>query len=169
VRLALALALLAACQRAPQSDAAPVASTNVAAVSATASAAPAPSRAWFEGPWNGRFQSELLRIEPAAGSVKEWKLDDGKHASGPGTLKLLVSADGTVQGSASGALGELVVSGRADVDRVALTLTGAEPDGFHGVVLAAQTPEGMQGTLNASSADSLQVRQAKVALTRAAP
>jgi hypothetical protein len=35
------------------------------------------------------------------------------------------------------------------------------------VILAAQTPEGMKGTLSASTADSLQVRRANVTLMRA--
>jgi hypothetical protein len=46
-------------------------------------------------------------------------------------------------------------------------LQSAQPDGFHGVILASQTPEGMSGTLSASTGDSLRARQAKVTLTRA--
>lgn len=161
------LPLLAACQKAPPpSEAAPNAS---AAASATPVASAATPRAWFEGPWQGSFQAELSRVELAVGGVKEWKQDDGKRASGPGTLKLLIGPDGAVTGTGSGALGELTASGRADGDRVALSLSSAEPDGFHGVVLASQTPEGMRGTLNASSADSLQVRKADVTFARATP
>jgi len=163
VRSALLLPLLlVACQKAPKADATPVASA-----SAIASASAAPARAWYEGAWQGSFQAELRRIEVAPGGVKEWKSDDGKHASGPGTLKLSVSADGTVDGTASGALGELLVTGHANGDRLALTLTPAEPDGFHGFAVASQTADGLQGTLNASSADSLQARQAKLTLSRA--
>jgi hypothetical protein len=167
VRLAPLLPLLlVACQKSPKADAAPVASASAIAV-ASASAALAPARAWYEGAWQGGFQAELRRIEVAPGGVKEWKSDDGKHASGPGTLELTVSADGTADGTASGALGELRVTGRADDERLTLTLTPVEPDGFHGFVVASRTADGMQGTLNASSADSLQARQAKLTLSRA--
>ena len=101
--------------------------------------------------------------------MKAWKDDDGKLASGEGKLTLQAAADGSVSGSASGALGTLAIAGRVEGDRAALTFTSAEPNGFHGVIMASQTPEGMKGTLSASSADSLQVRQASVTLTRAAP
>ncbi len=100
--------------------------------------------------------------------MKEWKKDDGSQASGEGKLSLQAAADGSVTGTATGALGELAVSGRVDGDRAALTLSAASPDGFHGVILASQSPDGMKGTLNASSGDSLQVRQASVTLARAA-
>lgn len=132
------------------------------------SASAAPAKAWFEGSWQGAFQAELLRIELPAGGVKEWKNDDGKKASGEGKLLLEAGPDGSVSGTASGALGDLTIAGQVDGDRAALTLTSAQPEGFHGVILATQTPEGMKGTLNASSGDSLQVRQAAVTLTRAA-
>ena len=169
MRLGLVLLLLAACRQTTSSDATPAPSASGAAVASAVPAAPPAVRPWFEGSWQGRFQAELLRIELAAGGLKEWKQDDGVRASGPGTLKLVIGADGSVNGNASGALGELVVTGRAEGDRAGLTLHAAEPDGFHGVALASQTPDGMQGTLNASSADSLRVRQAKLSLAREAP
>jgi len=168
VRIAAFILLASACQQAPKAD--PAATSSAAAsASVGAPAAPAaPAKAWFEGRWQGAFQAELLRIEMQAGGLKEWKNDDGKKASGEGKLSLEAGPDGTVTGTVSGALGDLSVAGRVDGDRAALTLTSPQPDGFHGVILASQTPEGMKGTLNASSGDSLQVRQATVTLSRAA-
>ena len=163
------LLLAVACQQAPNTDPAAGSAQAHASVAAPAASAQAPPKAWFEGAWLGAFQAELRRIELPIGGVKEWKLDDGKPASGPGKLSLQAAPDGSVTGSASGALGELSVAGHVDGDRAALTLSSARPDGFHGLILAIQTPEGMQGTLSASSADSLQVRQAAVTLTRPAP
>ena len=165
----LALLLCVACQNAPKDDGAPAASANAAASAAPSASALAPSKAWFEGRWQGSYEAELFRIELPAGNVKEWKQDDGKKASGDGKLSLQVNADGTVTGTSSGALGELAVSGRFDGDRAALSLASAAADTFHGTILATQTPEGMSGTLSASSGDSLQVRRAKVTLTKAAP
>ena len=168
MRLALVVALpvLAACQKAGTDQVSPSASVGVAASKAMpAASAPAP-KPWFEGAWQGGFQAELFRIELAVGGVKEWKQDDGKLASGPGTLAFDVTADGNAAGHANGALGELTILGHVDGDRAALRLVSLESGGFHGVVLATQTPQGMQGTLNASSGDSLQVRQAAVTLTR---
>jgi hypothetical protein len=167
VRLTLVVAfpLVAACQKASTEHTSQAAAVSAAA-SLSAAAAAAPQKAWFEGAWQGGFQAELFRVELAVGGVKEWKQDDGKKASGAGTLALDVAADGTASGHASGALGELAIVGRVEGDRAALQLASLEADGFHGVILATQTAEGMKGTLSASSGDSLQVRQAAVTLTR---
>lgn len=166
MRFASVLLLATACQQSP----APAASSAAPAkASAAPSASAAPAKAWFEGAWQGTFRAELFRIEMPTGGVKAWKDDDGKQASGEGKLSLQAAADGSVSGTTSGALGTLAVAGRVDGDRAALTLSSTEPNGFHGVIVAAQTPEGMTGTLSASSGDSLQVRRASVTLTRAAP
>lgn len=157
--------LLAACQNS-KTEAVPAASASVAAAPPASAVPAAPPKAWFEGAWQGTFTAELFRVETAAGGLKEWKQDDGKKASGEGKLSLDVSPDGSVTGSASGALGELPVTGRVEGDRAALKLDAPAADGFHGVILATQTPEGMKGTLSASSGDSLQVRQAAVSLSR---
>ena len=166
MRIAFLLLLTAACQQSAKTDP-PGAPATTASVAAAPSASAAPPKAWFDGSWQGAFQAELFRIELPAGGVKEWKQDDGKKSSGEGKLSLQAGPDATVTGSASGALGELAVAGHVDGDRMTLTLTPSQNDGFHGVILATQTPEGMKGTLSASTADSLQVRQGSVTLTRA--
>ena len=168
MRIAPLLLLAGACQQAPKIDPVAVGSAQPSASVAAAAAVAAPSKAWFEGAWQGVFLAELFRIEVPVGGVKEWKQDDGKAASGEGKLSLQATPDGSVTGTANGALGELLIAGHCDGDRAALTLSSAKPDGFHGVILAVQTPEGMKGTLSASSADSLQARKADVTLTRAA-
>jgi hypothetical protein len=166
VRLAPLLLFAIACQKAPKTD---VVATGSAPSSASVapSAAAAPAKPWFEGSWQGAFQAELNRLEVPVGGVKEWKQDDGQKSSGAGLLSFEAGPDGGVTGTATGALGELTVAGRIEGDRAALTLTSAQADGFHGVILASQTPEGLKGTLSASSGDSLQVRRASVTLTRA--
>jgi hypothetical protein len=165
VKALLSLMLLVACHKDPPKDQAPVASAAIASAAPSASAAPA--AAWFEGNWQGTYKAELYRIETAAGGVKEWKKDDGAQSSGEGKVSLEAKADGTVSGQASGALGEQSVSGRIEGERVALKLTPAEANGFQGVILASQAPEGIKGTLSASTGDSLMVRKAEVTLSRA--
>jgi hypothetical protein len=164
MRLAAFLLLAVACQKAPKADDVAVGSALPRA--SVAASAAAPAKPWFEGNWQGTFQAELNRLELAVGGVKEWKQDDGKTSAGEGKLSLAVGPDGDVTGTAIGALGELTVAGRIDGDRAALTLTSARSDGFHGVIVASQTPQGLKGSLNASSADSLQVRKGSVTLTR---
>jgi hypothetical protein len=167
VKAASLLLLASACQQSPSPAPAAASSAQTPVSAAPAAAVAAPTKAWFEGAWQGAFQAELFRVEVPVGGVKEWKQDDGKPASGEGKLSLRAEADGSVTGSASGALGTLAVNGRVDGDRAALTLASADSVGFHGLILAAQTPDGMKGTLSASSADSLQVRQGAVTLARA--
>jgi hypothetical protein len=170
VKRLLCLVMLCGCQSAPKSEPAP--SAPSAAPSTVAPAAPsaaAPSKAWFEGAWQGRFDAAPFRIELPAGGVKEWKTDDGKLGSGEGKLTIDVSADGTVKGNATGALGELAVTGRVEDDRAALQLDSSSLSGFHGALVAARAGDGFKGTLTASSGDSLTVRRADVTLSKAPP
>ena len=161
------LVLVLGCKGSPeQAPAAGSAATPASTAAPRASAAPA--KPWYEGTWQGTYKAELLRIETAAGGVKQWKEDDGSKASGEGKLSLAATSDGTVTGSASGPLGEHSVSGKIDGDRVALSLTPVQADGFRGLILASQADGGMQGTLKASTGDSLQARRATVTLARAA-
>lgn len=161
------LGLLASCKGSgkQQQPGASVAASGAASAAPSASAA-APA-AWYAGSWQGSYKAELQRVELPAGGIKEWKKDDGAQASGDGKLTLEVGPEGEVTGKASGPLGEQVVSGRVEGDRLALTLTPSEPNGFQGVILAAQAPEGIKGALNASTGDSLVVRKATVALAKA--
>ncbi len=135
--------------------------------SAVAATSAAPAKAWYEGAWQGTYKAELLRLQTAAGGVKQWKDDDGSKASGEGKLSIEAAADGTVTGSASGPLGEHSVAGRVEGDRVALSLIPAEAEGFRGVIVASQQEGGIKGTLNVATGDSLTARQASVTLARA--
>ena len=134
--------------------------------SVASSVGAAPKAAWYVGGWQGTYKAELFRIELPVGGVKEWKKDDGAQASGDGKLTLEASPDGSVSGNASGPLGEHSVTGQIEGDRAALELTPKEAGGYRGVILAVQEAEGLRGKLNASTGDSLSVRQASVVLAR---
>lgn len=163
----LIVLLLAACQGSPKNPVPEPSASLATAASAAPSASAAPPAAWYQGTWQGTYKAELRRIELAVGGVREWKKDDGSQASGDGTLSLEVEADGSVSGTAGGALGAQTVSGRIEGEHVALSLLPSETNGFQGTLLAARTPEGIQGTLSASTGDSLVVRQASVTLSKA--
>lgn len=169
VSLVVSLPWLVACQgsgKAQNGDQPAAASASVTP-SAAPSAAPPPS-VWYAGSWQGSYKAELHRVELPAGGIKEWKKDDGAQASGDGKLSLEVAANGDVTGKASGPLGEQVVAGRVEGERVALTLTPAEANGFQGMILATQAPEGIKGALSASTGDSVVVRKATVVLAKVA-
>lgn len=124
---------------------------------------------WFVGPWQSKFKAELFRIAAAPGAVKEWAKDDGTKASGDCELSIAVAPDGTAQGTAKGALGDLNVTGRFEDDHASLALAAPSAEGFHGVVLLTRQGDRVEGSLSASSGDSLQVRSAKLTLERGAP
>lgn len=166
-RSALLLLLVVACQGSPEQAPAPSSSTPVAP-SAAAPVASAAAKAWYEGAWRGTYKAELLRLETAAGGVKQWKDDDGSKASGDGKLSLEAASDGTVTGSATGPLGDHTVSGKIEGDRLALSLIPTQPEGFRGVILASHSGDAIQGSLNAATGDALQARRGVVTLARAA-
>lgn len=168
MKRALLALLFVACKGSPSSEQAPAAAgPRSPAASAASAASAAPAKAWYEGAWQGTYKAELLRLQTAAGGVKQWKDDDGAKASGEGKLSLEAAPDGTVTGSASGPLGEHSVAGKVDGDRLALSLIPADAEGFRGVILATQQDGGIKGTLNAATGDSLTARQASVTLARA--
>ncbi len=167
MKIWLALLVTLGCQNATKQE-------QPAATSAAASTAPAPAPApppkpWYEGAWQGSYQAELHRIELAAGGVREWKKDDGSAASGAGSLSLTAAADGSVDGTAKGPLGEQRVTGRVEGDSIALSLVPVAADGFRGIITGSKAEGGIRGALQASSGDSLTVRKASVTLAKAAP
>ena len=148
-------------------DTAPSAPAVAAAPAASVSAAPAaPAKPWFSGKFSGQYEAKLAPVEVTVGAVKEWAADDGKLASGPGKLTLQIEDDGVVDGTSEGSLGEGHVSGRVDADTLRVQLSPNDDTGLHGVLVASREGEGFKGSIQASSADSLRVRQATVELKK---
>jgi hypothetical protein len=156
--------------KSPASGAAPSAKSEpsvAAAVPALPSAA-AKSKPWFAGEFSGQYQAKLAPVEVKTGAVREWASDDGKLASGSGKLSLEVSDDGSVQGASEGALGAGSASGKIEEDTLRVVLSPNDTTGLHGVLVASRDGDGFKGSIQASSSDSLQVRQATVELKRQA-
>jgi hypothetical protein len=158
--------------KSPTSGAAPSAKSGsavAAAVPALPAAAPAAKpKPWFAGGFSGQYQAKLAPVEVKTGAVREWASDDGKLASGSGKLSLEVSDDGSVQGVSDGALGAGSATGKVEEDTLRVLLSPNDATGFHGVLVASREGDGFRGSIQASSSDSLQVRQATVELKRQA-
>jgi hypothetical protein len=167
----LALTVLAGC-KAPTKDAAPVGSAAPAGSAATAaapSAAPgATAKPWFAGGFAGQYEAKQLPVEIKVGAVREWKSDDGKLSSGPGKLSLQIDDDGSVDGSSEGALGASHLSGRVEADALRAQLSPTDETGLRGVLVASRDGDGFKGSIQASTGDSLRVRQASVELKKQA-
>lgn len=157
------------CKQSPTEEKNAAASAaRVAAPASNAAAPPSAPNPWYEGRWAGTYEAALQRIELQLGGVRAWKEDDGKAASGPGTLTVSVTPDGIATGESDGPLGALLVSGTADEERLRLTLSprNDDPNAFRGT-LVAEGKEGLaKGALSASSGDSLTVRKAVVELRK---
>jgi hypothetical protein len=162
-----ALALAGGCKAHNGSDGAPATSAQTSTAPLTSVAAPK-TKPWFSGEFSGSYEAKLAPVEVTVGAVREWKSDDGKLSSGPGKLTLRVDDDGMVDGSSEGALGADQASGKVEDDTLRVTLAPTDPSGLRGVLVATRDGDGFNGSIQASSSDSLRVRSATVELKKQA-
>ncbi|MET0790558.1 MAG: hypothetical protein ABW061_03480 [Polyangiaceae bacterium] len=164
-----AYAALIGC-KAHASDAAPASSTAAPALPAVASAvAPvAKAKPWFSGGFAGQYEAKQLPVDVKVGAIREWSKDDGKLSSGPGKLTLQIADDGVVDGSTEGALGASHLSGKVEEDTLRAQLSPDDETGLRGVLVASRDGDGFKGSIEASTGDSLRVRQATVELKKQA-
>jgi len=161
----VALSSLSACKGHADASAAP--SATIAAAAPSASAAPAAkAKPWYSGEFQGAYEAKLAPVEVKVGAVREWGKDDGKTASGPGKLDLKINDDGTVDGTGEGALGASHASGKVEDDTLRVVLAPNETTGLRGVLVASKDGDGFKGSIEASSGDSLTVRQAPIELKK---
>jgi hypothetical protein len=151
------------------SDAAPAPSPSSASVAPASSAAAAPkAKPWFIGDFAGEYEAKQLPVDVKVGAVREWKSDDGKLSSGPGKLSLQIADDGLVDGTTEGALGASHLSGKVEEDTLRAELSPNDETGLRGVLVANRDGDGFKGSIQASTGDSLRVRQATVELKKRA-
>jgi len=104
-------------------------------------------------------------VLPSGVSEPVWGLDDGKKSSGHGTIELSLSDDGRVTGSATGALGDLVIEGTTDKDALSASVAPSNGKGFRGIVTGTVSDGIIHGNLEVSSSDASIVREAALMLT----
>ncbi len=142
--------------------------------SAAVSAKPAPPPApWYFGTWQGTYEAQqyVIQMTKKQGAVKAWTQDAGEGGivgEGEGKITLKIDEGKTITGEASGPLGDMTASGQVDEEQFRVRLTPKEPgeDAFQGFFLAKKSGKGMSGRLQASTGDSLKVRDAPVKLKR---
>ena len=153
--------------RSHKQESAPAPSAAAPVASASAAAKPRGP----EGKWQGHYQSERYALELTNKKAEEkaWSEDDGKTKQGKGTLRLVITESGAVSGELSGPLGDLRLSGELVNNRLTARLTSEnqQPEELSGVLTANVEEDVIRGTLQASSGDSLLIRQASVELKRA--
>ena len=144
------------------------AAAQASASSSAAGAAAPPAKPWFSGDFQGSYEAKLAPVEVKVGAVKEWAADDGKASSGPGKLDLKIDDKGLVDGTSDGALGSSHASGKVEDDTLRVVLAPSDASGLHGVLVATKDGDGFRGSIEASSGNSLTVRQAPIELKKQA-
>lgn len=160
-----ALVLAAGCK---SKTAGPAPSVSAPASVAAVAAPVAKAKPWFAGGFSGQYEAKLSPVDVKVGAVREWAADDGKLQSGPGKLTLQIDDDGTVDGTSEGALGASHASGKVEADTLRVQLSPSDEAGLHGVLVASRDGDGFKGSIQASSGDSLRVRQATIELKKQA-
>ncbi len=164
------LVLLGVCLSGCKEDQAP-ASNSSASASAQASAGPPPKpKPWYEGSWSAEYDAThyLIEMEAKEGAIRNWKDDDGKSGSGKGKINLTIDEAGDVSGKLTGALGEMDATGSVEGEVLSVRLTPVDESAkiTTAFFLADKKGEALEGKLQASSGDSLVVRDAKLKLTK---
>ena len=169
---AIVLCAASACKKSgPAAEPAASASAVPEAPSVVSSApSSAPSPHALGGPWSGSYRAarHLVQMEKKE-ALPAWAKDDQKQGVGEGKLELVIGPNGTVSGTSSGPLGELVVSGRAEGGAVRATLVPRDPSAegaFRGYLVAQAAGDRIQGQLQVSSGDGTLVRRASLDLGR---
>jgi hypothetical protein len=167
---ACALASLPTACKTHAGDPAPATSATAqpAPSSSAASAAAPAAKPWFSGAFQGSYEAKLAPVEVKVGAVKEWGADDGKASSGPGKLELKIDDNGLVDGTSDGALGSSHATGKVEDDTLRVVLAPSDASGLHGVLVATKDGDGFRGSIEASSGNSLTVRQAPIELKKQA-
>jgi hypothetical protein len=147
--------------------AAPVSHDAPMASAAPSAASPATA---LGGTWSGTYRAahHLVQMDKKE-ALPAWAKDDQKHGVGEGKLELVIDPNGSVSGSSTGSLGDLVVSGRVEDGMVRATLVPRDPSvegTFHGYLVAQPAGNRIQGQLQVSSGDGAVVRRAPVDLGR---
>lgn len=161
------------CERRSGSTAQPSASANAVAASAAETLPPQPSARASDdltGQWSGSYDARhyLIEMSKTEGVVREWAEDKAKEHTGEGTITFRIEPDGSVMGKAKGPLGSSLVSGQVEGKTVRIRLTPSEPGtrSFAGFVVLERERDALKGRLQASTGDSLTVRDAPVELHR---
>lgn len=179
IRPILFLALsLAACDDAPDkgaskpsaasaSPSASVAAIASASASATVKAAPADP---LVGTWRGAYDAKKGSVSlPPKVKDKALAADDGKAASGAGTVEVVVGERGELKGKSSGALGPSALVGRAEDGMIRATVNPDDPrapGAMTGVLVGKLVGDKIVGELRVAGPDATVVRESKIELTK---
>jgi hypothetical protein len=188
--LSLAIALLAACEESPPrpgeperpapspppstAASAPPAASSAAAELADAGppgevGAPTGAPAW-QGTWEGRYDAKKgsVVLPPKVKDVVRQK-DDGKQATGPGTVTLTIDPSGELKGTAKGALGDATLVGKVEDGMVRASVFPEDPrapSAMTGILVGELKENVIAGRIRVTGPDAMLVRESPVELKK---
>jgi hypothetical protein len=136
-----------------------------------AEAGPAPATL-PDDEWDGSYVSEagsLYVVDGGEWANVKWRGDDASAGLGRGEVSITVrGAVGRVEGSASGAIGDVVWLGAVDGDTLTASILRKNPSdgGLTGTAVGKVSREQIVGTMRLSLADARVIREAKFTLNR---
>lgn len=150
----------------PASAAAPTASAAASAPAPTAGiAASAPA---LQGTWEGTYDAKKGTVElPAKVKDKARQKDDGKVATGPGTITFSIEPGGELRGKAKGALGDATLIGRVEGDVLRASVTPDDPlapQAMTGILVGKLEGTVIRANLRVAGPDAVLVRESAVEL-----
>lgn len=95
--------------------------------------------------------------------------DDGKAASGPGTVNITISQDGEISGKAKGALGDATLRGKAEAGMIRASVfpdDPSSPTAMTGVLVGTVKEKTISAELRVSGPDATVVRESTFELKR---
>ncbi|WP_437723244.1 hypothetical protein [Sorangium sp. So ce861] len=185
--LSLAIALLAACEESPPRPGEPeqrappptAASAPPAASSAAAElpdagppgdvGAPTGAPAW-QGTWEGGYDAKKGSVVmPAKVKDAVRQKDDGKQATGPGTVTLTIEPNGELKGTAKGALGDATLVGKVEDGMVRASVFPEDPrapSAMTGILVGELKENLIAGRIRVTGPDAMLVRESPVELKK---
>jgi hypothetical protein len=160
--------------RAPGATSGAVSSAAGAASAAPSAAAPGSAGAGeasaLGGTWEGAYDAKKGTVaQPSGHKDKIWAKDDGKTAIGAGTIKVVVKPGGDIEGEAKGALGDQLITGKADGNVLRATVSPRDPkdaQGYTGILVALLKDGALKGELKAAGPTADFVRESDVELKK---
>jgi hypothetical protein len=146
----------------------PAAPASASATATTTASARAAAPAGAPRRFAGSIDVKQAKVKVQSGvKVGAWRKDEGKELVGACEVDLVLAGDGSVSGTAKGALGELVVTGAWDGKLVHAEIASKDPaaeGAVRGTLEATLEGDALGGKLRIASSDASLVREADVAL-----
>lgn len=143
---------------------------SAAAPAISASAAAPKGESDLAGTWEGAYEAKkgVISLPP---KVKDKALaaDDGKKASGAGTIEITIADTGEVKGSGKGALGVSTITGKIEETMLRATLLPEDPrapGAMTGVLVGTRKGDVIKAEIHAAGPDATVVREASFELKK---